>query len=111
MLFAVTHRRAVSADEIVEHLWPEGPPARPEVGIRSLASELRRRLPAGLSIEASVGCYQMPLGPGALFDLGAATASAEMAEHLVRSGRPREAAGPALVATSIARHGVLSGWS
>lgn len=65
--------RALACDEIVEVLWPDGPPPRPEAAIATLVSRLRSVLGAG-AVLGSKGVYRLGTAPDVVVDLEEATA-------------------------------------
>jgi DNA-binding SARP family transcriptional activator len=56
---------AVSADQLVEALWPHRPPASYVSNLQTYVSRLRERLP-GVTIEHASGCYRIVLDPQSL---------------------------------------------
>jgi DNA-binding SARP family transcriptional activator len=111
VLLAAEHRRPLSVDVIIEHVWPDGSTSQTRPALRALLSKLRRRLPGDVEIRYALGCYQLLLPAQATVDLDVCAAAVERAEHAVRRGEPRRAAGDAIVAASIAGQGILPAWS
>jgi predicted ATPase/DNA-binding SARP family transcriptional activator len=72
--------RTVSTDQLIEHLWPDKPPGRPQTAIQGYISGLRKLL-GRESIETSGGGYTLHAGPEQL-DLN-------RFEQLLRQGRER----------------------
>lgn len=113
-LLVAEHERAVTRDEIAEELWGEEPPKAWETALRAIVSKLRTVLgDAGLdgskAIESAFGCYQLRLPADAWIDLEAAADAVHRAESALRAGRPREANGWALVASSVTKRPFLPG--
>ena len=80
LLFAAN--RVVPRDELVDALWPEGPPATAATAVQVYVSRLRKALPAG-ALETQAPGYVVRVRAGEL-DL-------ERFEALAREGRAREA--------------------
>jgi len=113
-ILAAERHRAVSADELTDHLWSGRPPPAWSQAVRSLVSKLRSRLaaPGGWDpIQHWMGCYQLRLPPDTWVDIECARASVHDAEVELGRGRADLACGPALVAASISRDPLLPGWS
>ncbi|MGW4350459.1 AfsR/SARP family transcriptional regulator [Nocardia sp. NPDC004582] len=70
--------RRVSVPTLIDDLWPEAAPKRPEHALHELVSRLRRTLPADAPIRASAGGY--------LLDIAALSVDAFRFERLVRGG-------------------------
>lgn len=81
-LLAVRHRRLVTTDQIAEVLWGSRPPARPEAGISTMVSRLRRGLGPG-AIDGDRNGYR--LADSAWVDLSAAAALIEGAEARIEA--------------------------
>lgn len=103
---AANRNRLVSRDELIEALWPDALPPRPESALSVLLSKLRNSLgPA--SVE---GRSQLRLAmPQAWIDLEAAAMGVHRAESAVALGDWTGASGPARVALHTANRGILPG--
>ena len=106
--------RPVAQDELAEVLWSEGLPASWPAALSAVISKLRARLGAlGLDrqtiIANALRCYQFRPPAGTWIDLEAAQTAVHAAESALLAGRPQEAYGPALIATTIARRPFLAG--
>jgi DNA-binding SARP family transcriptional activator len=107
--------RPVPREELVDVLWPEDAPPAWQAALSVIVSRLRSlfgrepvaAIPA--SISKGFGQYRMFLPKHAWVDLEAAANAVDAAEQALRTGRPREAFGPAGVAANIARRPFLSG--
>jgi predicted ATPase/DNA-binding SARP family transcriptional activator len=58
---AVDVGRPVTADSLVDALWPEGIPANPMASLQSLVWRLRQALPDGQVVRSGSGWYQLEL--------------------------------------------------
>ena len=94
-LLAVRRRRLVTADQIAEVLWGARPPGRPDAGISTMVSRLRRVLGAG-TIDGDRNGYR--LGDSTWVDLSDAAALIEEAE----AGWTRAARGTAWYRPAVA---------
>ena len=79
-LLAAARGRALSCDEIVEVLWPTGPPGRPEAAVATLVSRLRSVLGAEAVLGAR-GSYRQGMAPQVQVDLDEAATFVSEAEH------------------------------
>ncbi|WP_433667157.1 ATP-binding protein [Nocardia sp. CA-136227] len=70
--------RPVSVPTLIDDLWPEAAPKRPEHALQELVSRLRRTLPADVPLRAAAGGY--------LLDIAALSVDAHRFERLVRGG-------------------------
>ncbi|MFF0635228.1 BTAD domain-containing putative transcriptional regulator [Nocardia sp. NPDC004151] len=70
--------RPVSVRTLIDDLWPEAAPKRPEHALQELVSRLRRTLPADVPLRAAAGGY--------LLDIAAPAVDAHRFERLVRGG-------------------------
>ncbi|MEU1205595.1 BTAD domain-containing putative transcriptional regulator [Nocardia sp. NPDC005825] len=70
--------RPVSVLTLVDDLWPEAAPKRPEHALHELVSRLRRTLPADVPLRAAAGGY--------VLDIAALSVDAYRFERLVRGG-------------------------
>jgi DNA-binding SARP family transcriptional activator len=106
--------RAVPREELADVLWEEGPPPAWDIDLRALVSRLRAAaarigLDGTALIGSGLGCYHFNLPAGGWVDVEAAADGIHRAEALLRSGRPRQACGWALVARMNARRPFLPG--
>jgi DNA-binding SARP family transcriptional activator len=103
---AANRDRPVSRDELIEALWPEELPPRPESALSVLLSKLRAALGPG-SVE---GRTHLRLAiPEAWIDLEAAAMGIHRAESAVALGDWAGASVPARIALHTANRGVLPG--
>ena len=100
-LLAVERPGLVTADRIVEILWPDERPAAPEQNVATMVSRLRAVLGAEL-IQGGRAGYRLAAGPDVVVDLDAAAGFCEQAE-----GKLGTAAAVALAAAERA-HELLS---
>jgi DNA-binding SARP family transcriptional activator len=111
---ACEHARAVPREELLEVVWPGGPPPAGEAALAALVSKLRRAL-AGIGISgksgivAAFGCYRLVLPAGSWIDLEEAARALHEAEGALRAERPRDAYLDAVIASSILRRAFLPG--
>jgi DNA-binding SARP family transcriptional activator len=91
-LLAVRRRRLVTADQLAEVLWGSRPPARPEAGISTMVSRLRRVLGPG-TINGDRNGYR--LADSTWVDLSAAAALIEEAEAGLDADRSADCLLPA----------------
>lgn len=107
-------REPVATGELLDLLWPAGPPPAWEVALRALASNLRAALEAaGLGREALVsrpGHLSLELPAKTWVDVRAAADCVDRAEGLIRRGRHEEAFGWAGGANAIALRPLLLGY-
>jgi SARP family transcriptional regulator, regulator of embCAB operon len=109
LAFLVLNReRPIRRDELVEALWPEGPPDRADVALRALISKLRRLLPAGAL--SGRGELRLVLPPGSFIDLEDARQAIHRAESAVAQGRWGPAWGACQGPLFTARRGFLAGY-
>ena len=111
---AAEHERAVHRDELADELWHGEPPRAWEAALRVVVSKLRAvledvGLDGSAAVSSALGCYQIRFPAGTWIDLEAAADAAHLAERALRAGRPDEANGWTLVASSIARRPFLAG--
>ncbi len=100
--FLVLNRmRRIARDELLEALWPDGPPGAADTALSALLSKLRRVAP--------IQGTHLVLPDGAFVDVEAAAAALHGAESAVRRGAWAEAWGPARVSLHTAARGFLSG--
>jgi len=110
----IDRHRAVSRDELAAMLWSRKLPRAWDAALTSVVSKLRALLgKAGMKksevLSSALGCYQLHLPTDAWIDIEAAADSLHDAEVLIKTGKRREAYGPAQVAYHIARRPFLSG--
>jgi DNA-binding SARP family transcriptional activator len=111
---ACERTRAVPREELLEVLWPAGPPPAWEAALAALVSKLRSALvragvPRDQGITSAFGCYRLTLPVGAWVDVEEAARALHEAEGSLRGGRPRDAYLDAVIATSILRRAFLPG--
>jgi DNA-binding SARP family transcriptional activator len=99
--------RAVRRDELIEAVWPAGPPAAPEAALRALLSKLRGALGAG-SLEGR-DAVRICLPSEAFVDIEAASAALHRAQSALARGEWTSAWGPAQVALFTASRELLAG--
>ncbi len=109
LLFAylvLNRSRAVRRDELIEALWPTGPPAAPEVALRALLSKLRGAL--GETPLDTRDAVRICFAPDTFVDVEAAVAAIHRAESALAQRAWTSAWGPAQVALFIARRDLLA---
>ena len=106
---ACNRSRAVSRDELIDMLWPSGPPASPEDVLGALLSKLRRVLGPG----ALEGRREVVLGlpAGATIDLELAEAAILQADNALGAGDARLALGQARRACELLAGEFLPGYA
>jgi SARP family transcriptional regulator, regulator of embCAB operon len=103
---AANRDRRVSRDELIEAVWPEELPPRPESSLSVLLSKFR----SALGPESVEGRSHLRLAlPEAWIDLEAAVLGVHRAESAVALGDWTGAAGPARIALHTANRSILSG--
>lgn len=103
---AANRDRPVSRDELIEALWPDELPPRPEAALSVLLSKLRGSLgPASVEGRSHLRLAM----PEAWIDLEAAAMAIHRAESAVALGDWAGASGPARVALHTASRGILPG--
>jgi DNA-binding SARP family transcriptional activator len=110
LLFAyltLNRSRPARRDELIDSLWPQEPPAAPEVALRALLSKLRTAV--GERALEGRGSVRLCLAADAFVDLEAARAAIHRAESALAQGSWGQAWGPAQVALFTARRGFLAG--
>jgi DNA-binding SARP family transcriptional activator len=112
--FLISERaRAVPRDELLDVLWPEGPPPAHAVALSAVVSKLRALLVEAAvdrhAISAADGCYRIELPAATWIDAEAAHEAVHEAEAALRSVRYPAAYGPAAVAAAILRRPFLPG--
>lgn len=105
---AATRARRSTRDELVDALWPGGPPDAAEASLAALLSKLRRVLGSG-GLEGK-GEVRLVLPPDAWVDLEAAGVGVHRAESAVALGQWIEAWAPARTALYVAERGLLPGY-
>ncbi len=112
-VYLVCQRGSVTRDQLADVLWPEEKPLAWKTGLSAILSRLKRLLSeagldqAGISL-ASSGQLQLVLPAGAWVDVEEAASALDHAEGALRLGRPADAFGPAIIASSIARRPFLA---
>jgi DNA-binding SARP family transcriptional activator len=106
---ACNRGRAVSRDELIDMLWPSGPPASPEDVLGALLSKLRRVLGPG----ALEGRREVVLGlpADATIDLEFAEAAIHQADSALGAGDARRALGQARRACELLAGEFLPGYA
>jgi SARP family transcriptional regulator, regulator of embCAB operon len=99
--------RAVRRDELIDAIWPSGPPAASEVALRALLSKLRSALGEGAL--AGRDALRVCLAPDAFVDVEAANAAIHRAQSAIAQGEWTRAWGPAQVALFTAGRELLAG--
>ena len=113
---AMERKRAVAQAELAEALWPESLPTSWNLALSAIISKLRSRFGSiGLDrariIGSAFGCYQLTPPADTWVDIEAALAGVDAAEGAVAAGKPDQAYGPSLIATTILRRPFLAGHS
>lgn len=108
------HNHPVSRDELVEALWPDGPPASWDTALSAVISKLRQLLtgvgvPGTDTLLNAYGCYELRLPPDAVVDVDSAHNAVHEAETLLRSGDVHAAYTFADIANLIAGRPFLPG--
>lgn len=111
---AIERKRAVTQSELADALWPGSLPTSWNLALSAIISKLRTRFGSiGLDrariIGSAFGCYQLTPPADTWVDVEAALAGVDAAEGAVAAGRPGEAYGPSLIATTILRRPFLPG--
>ncbi len=111
--YLACQRGPVTRDQLADVLWPDDRPLAWKTGLSAILSRLKRLLSdagldrAGVSLAATAQ-LQLVLPANAWVDLEEAASALDHAEGALRLGRPAEAFGPAIVASSIARRPFLA---
>ena len=105
---ACNRRRTVTRDELIDLLWPIGPPARPDEVLGALLSKLRRALGPGVLDGRQELTFRLPTD--ASIDLELATTAVERAETALADGEARSAWEDAQAALSVIEGGFLPGF-
>lgn len=108
------HNHPVSRDELVDALWPAGPPAAWETAVSAVISKLRQLLigvgvPGPEVLLNAYGCYELRLPADAVVDVDSAHAAVHEAETLLRAGEVGAAYTYADVANLISARPFLPG--
>ncbi len=110
MLFTylVIHRhRPSSRDELMDALWPDGPPTDADGTLSTVLSRLRRAI--GMDALEGRGEVRLVLPPDTWIDFEAAEEALHRAESAIAQEHWARAWGPSLVAFFAARRGFLRG--
>jgi SARP family transcriptional regulator, regulator of embCAB operon len=113
-MLAGERARSLSREELAEEMWQGNPPKAWDTALRAIVSKLRGVLSeVGLdgseSIASAFGCYQLRLPADAWVDVEAAAEAIHRAESTLKAGKPSEANGWALVASSVSGRPFLVG--
>ena len=111
---AMERKRAVTQAELADALWPGSLPASWNLALSAIVSKLRARFGSiGLDrtriIGSAFSCYQLTAPADTWVDVEAALAGVDAAEGAVAAGKPDQAYGPSLIATTILRRPFLPG--
>ncbi len=106
---ACNRGRPVTRDELIDLLWPSGPPALPDEVLGALLSKLRRTLGPGL-IEGRRD-LTLVLPAGARVDLEIAAEALERAEAALSGADARLAFDQGQIAREVAEGGFLPGFA
>lgn len=103
---------AVPRTSLAGVIWPRELPPSWSAALSSIISKLRTlltraELDGAHALQASGGCYELRLPPGAWVDHEVAADSIHQAEAALRAGEPHRAYGPSAVAHHIARRPFL----
>jgi DNA-binding SARP family transcriptional activator len=104
---ALNRVRSAGRDELIEALWPEGPPASPHAGLSALLSKLRRLL--GPSVLTGLEAIRLQPPTPCVVDVEAARELVHQAESLLVRGDLDRAYMPAVSASYIAERRFLPG--
>jgi len=108
LLFAylvLNRHRPTNRDELIEALWPQGPPTAADTGLNALISKLRKTLGAGI-LDGRTS-LRLHLDPDARVDVEVATEAVHRAESQNALLDWKLAWGPSLVALFIAEREFL----
>jgi DNA-binding SARP family transcriptional activator len=107
--------RPAPREELAQVVWPAGgPPAWP-AALSAIVSRLRSQLSQARepvirnALSSGFGQYRLHLPADTWVDVEAAALALDEAEGALRRGETRRAFGPAVVASTIARHPFLAG--
>ena len=109
--------RAVSREELVDLLWPDGPAASWEIALSAVLSRIRNLITreplqdSGASLSRGSSQYQLRLPPDIWVDIEAGSGAIERAEIALKADDRQSVLGPATAAAAIARRPFLSGVS
>jgi SARP family transcriptional regulator, regulator of embCAB operon len=103
----VNRLRSVSRDELIEAVWPDTPPAAPDVGLSALLSKLRRLI--GPHLLSGVETIRLELPSDSFLDVEAAVTAVHVSESALLRRDADAAYGPSQVALHIAERGFLPG--
>ena len=107
--------RAVSREELVDLLWPDGPAPSWEIALSAVLSRIRHLVTQeplkdiGTSLSRGSSQYQLRLPPDTWVDIEAGAGAIERAEVAMKAGDLKSVLGPATAAAAIARRPFLSG--
>ena len=109
--------RAVSREELVDLLWPDGPAASWEIALSAVLSRIRHLITreplqdSGASLSRGSSQYQLRLPPDIWVDIEVGSGAIERAETALKADDRKGVLGPATAAAAIARRPFLSGLS
>jgi DNA-binding SARP family transcriptional activator len=105
---ALNRGRPIRRDELIDALWPEGPPDHADAALRALISKLRRLLPDGAL--TGRGELRLVLPPDSFIDLEDAREAIHRAESAIAQSHWSQAWGACQGALFTARRGFLGGY-
>ena len=105
---ALNRSRAVTRDELIEALWPGGPPDDPSRTLSTLLSGVRRCV--GAERVRGRSELRLDLPEGARIDVESAAAAVERSRAALAEGDPGPAAAAAEAALDILERGLLRGF-
>ncbi|MCH7624965.1 MAG: hypothetical protein IIC83_03480 [Chloroflexi bacterium] len=109
--------RAVSREELVDLLWPDGPAASWEIALSAVLSRIRHLIShdplqdSGASLSRGSSQYQLRLPLDIWVDIEVGAGAIERAEIALKADDRQSVLGPATAAAAIARRPFLSGLS
>ncbi len=107
VLLVLRRDRAVSREQLIGLLWPQGAPRAADAALSSLLSKLRRVVGSELLVGKADPHLALPAG--SFVDVEAATAAVHRAESAVAARHWADAWGPARVSLHTSTRGLLPG--